>query len=93
MTASRGRNGLMEWLVHHSSDAFINARDRESGYTPLHRSIFYGQIHSAVALMKLGKKYFFNWSGFNQLFTQKVLHYNVFYKIKIYVYVLVIIAR
>ncbi|CAH0713197.1 unnamed protein product, partial [Brenthis ino] len=54
MTASRGRNGLMEWLVRHSSDAFINARDRESGYTPLHRSIFYGQIHSAVALMKLG---------------------------------------
>ncbi|CAH2234229.1 jg16678 [Pararge aegeria aegeria] len=54
MTASRGRNGLMEWLVRHSSDAFINARDRESGYTPLHRSIFYGQIHSAVTLMKLG---------------------------------------
>lgn len=54
MAASRGRNGLMEWLIHHSSDAFINARDRESGYTPLHRSIFYGQIHSAVTLMKLG---------------------------------------
>ncbi|XP_041984578.1 inhibitor of Bruton tyrosine kinase [Aricia agestis] len=54
MAASRGRSGLMQWLVRHSSDAFINARDRESGYTPLHRSIFYGQIHSAVALMKLG---------------------------------------
>lgn len=54
MAASRGRNALMEWLVRHSSDAFINARDRESGYTPLHRSIFYGQIHSAVSLMKLG---------------------------------------
>lgn len=57
MAASRGRNGLMEWLVRHSSDAFINARDRESGYTSLHRSIFYGQIHSAVTLMKLGKLY------------------------------------
>ncbi|CAH2089704.1 unnamed protein product [Euphydryas editha] len=54
MAASRGRNALMEWLIRHSSDAFINARDRESGYTPLHRSIFYGQIHSAVSLMKLG---------------------------------------
>ncbi|XP_046969920.1 inhibitor of Bruton tyrosine kinase [Vanessa cardui] len=54
MSASRGRNGLMEWLLRHSSDAFINAKDRESGYTPLHRSIFYGQIHSAVSLMKLG---------------------------------------
>ncbi|XP_023939294.2 inhibitor of Bruton tyrosine kinase [Bicyclus anynana] len=54
MSASRGRNALMEWLIRHSSDAFINARDRESGYTPLHRSIFYGHIHSAVNLMKLG---------------------------------------
>ncbi|CAK1584728.1 unnamed protein product [Parnassius mnemosyne] len=54
MTASRGRSRLMEWLVRHSMEAFINARDRESGYTPLHRCVFYGQIHSAVALMKLG---------------------------------------
>ncbi|XP_013137356.1 PREDICTED: inhibitor of Bruton tyrosine kinase [Papilio polytes] len=54
MTASRGRNQLMEWLLRHSMEAFVNARDRESGYTPLHRSIFYGQIHSAVALIKLG---------------------------------------
>lgn len=57
MTASRGRSKLMEWLVHHSMEAFVNARDRESGYTPLHRCIFYGQIHSAVALMKLGEKH------------------------------------
>lgn len=55
MSASRGRTRLMEWIVRHSSEAFINARDRESGYTPLHRSIFYGQIHAAVALLKIGK--------------------------------------
>ncbi|KAJ0174013.1 hypothetical protein K1T71_010159 [Dendrolimus kikuchii] len=54
MAASRGRIQLMEWLIRHSSEAFVNARDRESGYTPLHRSIFYGQIHAAVALMKRG---------------------------------------
>ncbi|KAJ2948318.1 hypothetical protein O0L34_g7556 [Tuta absoluta] len=54
MAASRGRSGLMEWIARHSLDAFVNARDRESGYTPLHRSIFYGQIHTAVALMKIG---------------------------------------
>ncbi|XP_053614873.1 inhibitor of Bruton tyrosine kinase [Plodia interpunctella] len=54
MSASRGRARLMDWLVRHSSVAFINARDRESGYTPLHRSIFYGQIHAAVSLMKIG---------------------------------------
>lgn len=52
--ASRGRIALMDWLIRHSSVAFINARDRESGYTPLHRSVFYGQIHAAVALMKIG---------------------------------------
>ncbi|XP_073953372.1 inhibitor of Bruton tyrosine kinase [Choristoneura fumiferana] len=54
MSSSRGRGRLVEWLVRHSSGAFVNARDRESGYTPLHRSIFYGQIHTAVALMKIG---------------------------------------
>lgn len=54
MAASRGRIKLMEWLIRHSSEAFINARDRESGYTPLHRSIFYGQIYAAVTLMKRG---------------------------------------
>ncbi|RVE44903.1 hypothetical protein evm_010450 [Chilo suppressalis] len=54
MAASRGRLQLMDWLVRHSPEAFANARDRESGYTPLHRSIFYGQINAAVALMKMG---------------------------------------
>ncbi|CAK1552996.1 unnamed protein product [Leptosia nina] len=54
MAASRGRNNLMKWLINHSSEAFVNAKDRESGYTPLHRSIFYGQIHTTVALMKIG---------------------------------------
>ncbi|XP_075980998.1 inhibitor of Bruton tyrosine kinase [Anticarsia gemmatalis] len=54
MAASRGRIHLMDWLIRHSSEAFKNARDRESGYTPLHRSIFYGQIHAAVGLMKIG---------------------------------------
>ncbi|KAM3963343.1 LOW QUALITY PROTEIN: inhibitor of Bruton tyrosine kinase [Aphomia sociella] len=54
MSASRGRSHLMDWLVRHSSEAFVNARDRESGYTPLHRSVFYGQIHCAVSLMKKG---------------------------------------
>ncbi|XP_028158186.1 inhibitor of Bruton tyrosine kinase [Ostrinia furnacalis] len=54
MAASRGRTVLMDWLVRHSSEAFANAKDRESGYTPLHRSIFYGQITAAVSLMKMG---------------------------------------
>lgn len=54
IAVSRGRIRLMDWLIRHSSEAFKNARDRESGYTPLHRSIFYGQIHAAVELVKIG---------------------------------------
>lgn len=54
MAASRGRRHLLEWLARHSTEALLNAKDGESGYTPLHRSIFYGQIHVAVALMKMG---------------------------------------
>lgn len=54
MAASRGRKALLEWLAKSSSEAFLNARDRESGFTALHRSIFYGQIHIAVALSKIG---------------------------------------
>ncbi|XP_063243097.1 inhibitor of Bruton tyrosine kinase [Bacillus rossius redtenbacheri] len=53
LAASCGRAGVARWLVR-SKDASVNARDLESGYTPLHRSIFYGQIHVAAALMKLG---------------------------------------
>ncbi|KAG5881388.1 hypothetical protein JTB14_012005 [Gonioctena quinquepunctata] len=53
VAASCGRLSLVRWLVckRHSD---INAKDRESGYTALHRSIFYGKIHVAVELVKLG---------------------------------------
>ncbi|XP_066994710.2 inhibitor of Bruton tyrosine kinase [Anabrus simplex] len=51
--ASCGWREIVHWLVKHG-DANVNARDMESGYTPLHRSIFYGQIHVAASLMQLG---------------------------------------
>lgn len=54
MAASCGRVGVVKWLVAHKN-ANINQRDDESGYTPLHRSIFYGKIDVAVSLVKLGK--------------------------------------
>uniref|UniRef100_A0A1B6DWT5 BTB domain-containing protein n=1 Tax=Clastoptera arizonana TaxID=38151 RepID=A0A1B6DWT5_9HEMI len=53
IAASCGYRDLCCWLLK-SSAADINAKDLESGYTPLHRSIFYGQIHVAVTLMQLG---------------------------------------
>ncbi|RZF45920.1 hypothetical protein LSTR_LSTR008297 [Laodelphax striatellus] len=53
MAASCGRLGLCRWLVKYC-DADLNARDKENASTPLHRSIFYGQIHVAVFLIKVG---------------------------------------
>lgn len=53
MAASCGRTELVKWLVR-NRHADINARDEESGYTALHRSIFYGKIDVAVELIKMG---------------------------------------
>jgi alpha-tubulin suppressor-like RCC1 family protein len=53
VAASCGRVNLVRWLVQ-NRHANINAKDDESGFTALHRSIFYGKINVAVELMKLG---------------------------------------
>ncbi|CAG9821108.1 unnamed protein product [Phaedon cochleariae] len=53
VAASCGRLELVKWLIH-SRHADINLKDRESGYTALHRSIFYGKMDVAVELIKLG---------------------------------------
>ena len=39
-----GKKRLVEWLVRFK-DAAVNAKDAESGYTALHRSVYHGQIH------------------------------------------------
>ncbi|XP_049821189.1 inhibitor of Bruton tyrosine kinase isoform X2 [Aethina tumida] len=51
--ASVGRSEVIRWLVQ-NRHADINAKDVESGYTPLHRSIFYKKINAAIELIKLG---------------------------------------
>lgn len=53
VAASCGRLNLVRWLVK-NRHADIDIKDRESGYTALHRSIFYGKIHVAIELIKLG---------------------------------------
>ncbi|XP_056647953.1 inhibitor of Bruton tyrosine kinase [Diorhabda sublineata] len=53
VAASCGRLNLVRWLIsNRHSD--INTKDKESGYTALHRSIFYGKIDITVELLKLG---------------------------------------
>ncbi|XP_019772045.2 inhibitor of Bruton tyrosine kinase isoform X1 [Dendroctonus ponderosae] len=53
VAASCGRTALVRWLVL-NRHANINAPDKESGYTALHRSAFYGKIDTVVELIKLG---------------------------------------
>ncbi|KAB0803203.1 hypothetical protein PPYR_00173 [Photinus pyralis] len=56
IAASCGRSNVIKWLLK-VKHANINAKDYESGYTPLHRSIFYGKIDVAVHLIKLGANF------------------------------------
>lgn len=53
MSASCGRVELCRWLIK-VIQADINKLDLESGFTPLHRSIFYGKLNVAVELIQLG---------------------------------------
>jgi ankyrin repeat protein len=53
LAASCGHGAVVRWLVRRAH-AGIDVRDIESGYTALHRSIFYGQIHVAADLIKVG---------------------------------------
>ena len=54
VAASCGHRAVAHWLVRRA-DAGIDVRDLESGYTALHRSIFYGQIHVATDLIKVSR--------------------------------------
>ncbi|KAI4904062.1 hypothetical protein NFI96_033883 [Prochilodus magdalenae] len=53
LAASLGKRALLEWLLD-SKNADLLVKDKESGWTALHRSIFYGQIHCLMALVKRG---------------------------------------
>uniref|UniRef100_A0A8D8PS67 Inhibitor of Bruton tyrosine kinase n=3 Tax=Cacopsylla melanoneura TaxID=428564 RepID=A0A8D8PS67_9HEMI len=53
VAAACGKKQLCKWLIT-SAKADINLKDKESGYTPLHNSIFYGQLDVTVLLAKHG---------------------------------------
>lgn len=52
MAASLGKKALLEWLLE-SKGGDLMAKDKESGWTALHRSAFYGQIHCLISLVKV----------------------------------------
>lgn len=53
-SATYGYIEVVRWLLY-NKNADINARDEESGYTPLHRALYHGRIHIAVELIKAGR--------------------------------------
>uniref|UniRef100_A0A674NYA6 Inhibitor of Bruton tyrosine kinase n=1 Tax=Takifugu rubripes TaxID=31033 RepID=A0A674NYA6_TAKRU len=53
MAASMGKKALLEWLLE-MKNSDLTVKDKESGWTALHRSAFYGQIHCLISLIKHG---------------------------------------
>ncbi|XP_045069335.1 inhibitor of Bruton tyrosine kinase-like isoform X2 [Coregonus clupeaformis] len=53
LAASLGKRALLEWLLE-SKRADLMVKDKESGWTALHRSVFYGHIHCLMSLVKHG---------------------------------------
>ena len=43
---------LLEWLIKYRGSS-VNVKDYENGWTPLHRSLFYGRVHNARTLIGL----------------------------------------
>ncbi|XP_013865164.1 inhibitor of Bruton tyrosine kinase isoform X2 [Austrofundulus limnaeus] len=53
LAASLGKKALLDWLLD-SKAADLMMKDKESGWTALHRSAFYGHIHCLISLVKHG---------------------------------------
>ncbi|KAK8765298.1 hypothetical protein V5799_032092 [Amblyomma americanum] len=53
LASSLGKVELVRWLLE-QCHADVDARDRESGWTALHRAVFYGQLHCAKVLLQHG---------------------------------------
>ncbi|KAF6114176.1 inhibitor of Bruton tyrosine kinase [Phyllostomus discolor] len=52
LVSSCGKKGVLEWLLEKGVDPLV--KDKESGWTALHRSIFYGHIDCVWSLLKHG---------------------------------------
>ncbi|XP_032713889.1 inhibitor of Bruton tyrosine kinase isoform X3 [Lontra canadensis] len=52
LVSSCGKKGVLDWLIEKGVD--LSVKDKESGWTALHRSIFYGHIDCVWSLLKHG---------------------------------------
>uniref|UniRef100_G1KTS1 Inhibitor of Bruton tyrosine kinase n=1 Tax=Anolis carolinensis TaxID=28377 RepID=G1KTS1_ANOCA len=53
LASSCGKKGVLDWLAE-TNGVDLSAKDKESGWTALHRGIFYGHIDCAWSLLKHG---------------------------------------
>ncbi|KAM8870686.1 inhibitor of Bruton tyrosine kinase [Spinachia spinachia] len=53
LASSLGKKALLAWLLE-SKNADLTVKDKESGWTAVHRSAFYGHIHCLISLVKHG---------------------------------------
>lgn len=52
LVSSCGKKAVLDWLIEKGVDLLV--KDKESGWTALHRSIFYGHINCVWSLLKHG---------------------------------------
>lgn len=52
LAASCGKKGVLDWLAE-TKGIDLSVKDKESGWTALHRSIFYGYIDCVLSLLKV----------------------------------------
>ena len=52
IAASRGHTHITEWLVARKKVA-MDTVDKESGWSALHRSVYFGELGTAVSLVKV----------------------------------------
>ncbi|KAG8238384.1 hypothetical protein J437_LFUL018042 [Ladona fulva] len=53
IASSSGKVRVLKWLIKKGVN--LNIQDKESGYTPLHRSLYHGQLNSARYLIMVTK--------------------------------------
>lgn len=63
LVSSCGKKGVLDWLIEKGVDPLV--KDKESGWTALHRSVFYGHIDCVWSLLKVSVICLFKtiWSG------------------------------
>ena len=52
VAASRGHTHITEWLIARKKVA-VDTVDKESGWSALHRSVYFGELGTAVSLVKV----------------------------------------